>query len=53
MMKYFDPERVERLISSMRESVRLLHDIKNLSEAEFLKSIAYLTGACPVKFSRM
>lgn len=39
MMKYFDPERVDRLISSMRESVRLLHDIKNLSEAEFLKDI--------------
>ncbi len=35
MIKEVDPERVEKLIGSMRESVRILHEIKASSEAEF------------------
>jgi len=35
MIKKVDPERVEKLIGSMRESVRILHEIKTSSEAEF------------------
>lgn len=35
MIKNVDPERIRRLIGSMRESVRILHEIKNLPELEF------------------
>lgn len=35
MIKRVDPERVERLIGSMRESVRILHEIESSSEVEF------------------
>ena len=35
MIKNVDPERIRRLIGSMRESVRILYEIKNLPELEF------------------
>jgi len=44
-MKNIDPERVERLISSMRESVRLLHELKDLPETKFIKDIHLQSSA--------
>ncbi len=38
-MKPVDPERIEKLIGTMRESVRILHEIKVLSQSEFLADI--------------
>ena len=34
-----DPERIQRLVGCMRESVRLLRDIKVMEESEFHKDI--------------
>ena len=39
MNKKIDPERLERLIGSMRESVRILHEIRDMSESEFKEDI--------------
>jgi uncharacterized protein YutE (UPF0331/DUF86 family) len=34
-----DPERMEKLIGTMRESVRILHEIRRLTQSEFLSDI--------------
>lgn len=39
MTKTINPERLEKLISSMRESVRLLNDIKKMPESEYKKDV--------------
>ena len=39
MIKDVDPERIQKLVGSMRESVRLLHDIQVMEESEFHKDI--------------
>ena len=39
MNKNIDPDRFEKLISSMRESVRILHEIKDMTESEFNEDI--------------
>ena len=39
MIKDVDPERIQKLVGSMRESVRLLHDIKEIGAPEFYKDI--------------
>jgi uncharacterized protein YutE (UPF0331/DUF86 family) len=39
MIKKVDPERLEKLIGSMREAVRILHEIEASSEKEFLEDI--------------
>ncbi|MDL1971999.1 MAG: DUF86 domain-containing protein [Deltaproteobacteria bacterium] len=38
-MPRYDPERIQRLISSLREAVRHLKRLKTLDEKEFLKDI--------------
>lgn len=37
MKKAIDPERIEKLISTMRESLRLLYEIKEMPKTDFLK----------------
>ena len=37
MIKDVDPERVEKLVSAMREAVSMLLDLKDLPESEFLQ----------------
>jgi uncharacterized protein YutE (UPF0331/DUF86 family) len=39
MTNKIDPERLKKLISSMRESVRILREIENMSESEFNEDI--------------
>jgi uncharacterized protein YutE (UPF0331/DUF86 family) len=39
MKKDVDTERIKSLISSMREAVRLLHEIQGLPESEFKKDV--------------
>jgi len=39
MKKDVDPERIERLISSMREAGRLLQEIQGLPESEFKNDV--------------
>lgn len=39
MIKEVDPERIEKLVGSMRESVRILYEIKDMSESEFKKDV--------------
>jgi hypothetical protein len=39
MNKKIDPERLEKLISSIRESLRILHEIRDISESEFKEDI--------------
>ena len=39
MIKSVDPERINKLVSSMRESVRILHEIKDMPELDFKKDI--------------
>jgi uncharacterized protein YutE (UPF0331/DUF86 family) len=39
MTNKVDPERLEKLISSMRESVRILREIQDMPESEFNKDI--------------
>jgi uncharacterized protein YutE (UPF0331/DUF86 family) len=39
MINKIDPERLERLISSMRETVRILREIQDMPESEFNKDI--------------
>ena len=39
MSKKIDPERLERLISSMRESVRILRELQDMPETEFNEDI--------------
>lgn len=37
MIKGTDPERIGKLVGSMRESVRVLNEIRAMKEADFLK----------------
>jgi len=39
VIKDINPERIQKLISSMRESVRILHEIKDMQQSEFNKDI--------------
>lgn len=39
MIKSLDPERITKLISSMRESVKILYEIRALPETEFFSDI--------------
>lgn len=39
MIRDVDPERVRKLVSSMRESVRILHDIKYMDEHKFKEDV--------------
>ena len=39
MTNKIDPERLKKLISSMRESIRILREIENMSESEFNEDI--------------
>ena len=39
MIKDPDPERIQKLVGCMRESVRILHEIKEMEESEFHKDI--------------
>ena len=45
MIKEVDPERLGKLIGSMRESVRLLNEIKDMSEVEFKDDVHKLSSA--------